>query len=73
MGVSVLAVEGRAHQEAHRTNRGQGSWVAPVRRTAQDDHGVTIDTNAGTINAECAIITATPAHSTNIEFHDRVH
>lgn len=41
---------------------------APVRRIAQDEHGVTVSTDSATIEAKYAIVTATPAHRGDIEF-----
>lgn len=41
---------------------------APVRRIAQDDNGVTVQTDAATIKAKYAIVTAAPPHRANMEF-----
>jgi monoamine oxidase len=40
----------------------------PARRITQDDDGVTVHTDAETITASYAIVTAAPAHRADIEF-----
>ncbi|MBD0692076.1 flavin monoamine oxidase family protein [Streptomyces sp. CBMA123] len=42
--------------------------ATPVRRIAQDDHGVTVRTDVGEVHARYAIVTAPPAHRVDIEF-----
>lgn len=41
----------------------------PVRRISQDDHGVTVRTDAEEIKAKYAIVTVAPAHRAGIDFH----
>ncbi|MFJ6378763.1 flavin monoamine oxidase family protein [Kitasatospora sp. NPDC092039] len=42
--------------------------ATPVRRIAQDGHGVTVGTDFGEVHARYAIVTAPPAHRADIEF-----
>ncbi|GAB4009974.1 flavin monoamine oxidase family protein [Nocardioides ultimimeridianus] len=76
----MLDVEGGQQQDritqttqeiAKRVAAGLGDRVvvdAPVRRISQDQDGVTVSTDAVTIDASYAIVTTAPAHRADIEF-----